>query len=43
MNARDYQRVLNNHLLPVSEEIGGPRFMFQQDNASIHSTNSMLE
>lgn len=32
MNARYYQNVLNNLLLQVSEEIGEPSLMFQQED-----------
>lgn len=43
MNTRDYKMALNIHLLPVSEETERTRFMFQQDNAEIHCTNSAFE
>jgi transposase len=35
-----YQEVLRQHLLPHGRRIGGRLWMFQQDNASIHSANS---
>ena len=38
MNATDYQ----DHL-PFGEAIGGPVWIFQQDNASIHVANSTWE
>jgi hypothetical protein len=37
-NSQDYVRVLENHLLPVGEQICGPNWIFQQDNASIHTS-----
>lgn len=43
MNARDYQNVLNDYLLPHCEEIWEPRFMFQQESDSVHATNSTFE
>lgn len=39
MNDRDYQKIFH-FLLPLSKEIGGTCFMFEQTNASIHATNS---
>lgn len=38
--SEDYQRTLEEHLLPYAEDLGGAKFIFQQDNASIHSSNS---
>ena len=43
MNATDYQDLLNTHLLPFGEAIGGSFWVFQQDNASIHVANSTWE
>lgn len=43
MNAINYQDLLEENLLPFAEEIGGPYWMFQQDNASIHTANSTWE
>lgn len=43
MNASDYRKVLNNQLLPVSEDIGGSCFMFDEVNAPIHSTSSAFD
>lgn len=40
MKAIDYQELLEVHLLPFGERIGGPFWIFQQDNASIHVANS---
>lgn len=42
MNAKDCHKALNKHLLPVSDKIWDHDFIFQQDNAPIHSTNSKL-
>ena len=43
MNATDYQDLLDIHLLPCGEANGGPFWIFQQDNASIHAANSTWE
>ena len=43
MNATDYQDLLDIHLLPFGQAIGGPCGIFQQDNASIHVANSTWE
>lgn len=43
INARNYQKVLNDHMLPVSEETGRTRFTFQQDHAPIHTTNFIFK
>lgn len=34
----DYINVLTNNLLLFAEELGGPNWIFQQDNASIHTS-----
>lgn len=36
----DYVRVLNDYLLPSAEGLAGPNFVFQQDNAAIHTAGS---
>ena len=38
-----YQDLLKENLLPIVDAIGGSFWMFQQDNASIHTTNSTWE
>ena len=43
VNALTYQDLLEENLLPVAEAIGGPFWMFQQDNTSIHTANSTWE
>ena len=43
MNALTYQDLLEVKLLPIAEAIGGPSWMFQQDNACIHTANSIWE
>ena len=40
MNATDYQNLIDIHLLPFEEAIGGPFWIFHQDNASIQVANS---
>ncbi len=37
-NSADYIQVLTEYLLPAGEEIGGEEWLFQQDNASIHTS-----
>ena len=34
----DYVEVLNSHLLPIAETLGGPNYVYQQDNAPIHTS-----
>jgi hypothetical protein len=36
INAAHYQDLLETDLLPFAEDLGGPNWIFQQDNASIH-------
>lgn len=40
MNSEDYQIVLNDYLKPVGGDIGGRGWIFQQDNARIHTSIS---
>ncbi len=37
-NSQDYVRTLEQHLLPQGEQICGPNWIYQQDNASIHTS-----
>lgn len=41
-SSKDYQTLFTDPLLPVSEDIGGQRFMFQQDRSPVNHkhTNS---
>lgn len=43
LNAAGYQQLLEQYFLPQSEHIGGPFFMFQQDNAPVHTAKSTFE
>ncbi len=43
VNARKYQRTLEDHLLPHGARIGGEHWKFQQDNASVHTARSTIE
>ena len=43
MKENDYQDLLDTHLLTFGEEIGGPFWIFRQDNATIHVQNSTWE
>ena len=43
MKANDYQDLLDTHLLPFGEAIGGPFSIFQQNSATIHVANSTWE
>lgn len=40
MNSQDYQDVLNDNLKPVGLDIGGRGWIFQDDNARIHTSAS---
>jgi len=39
-DSKAYQTTLENHLLPEAKDIAEDNFIFQQDNASIHYSNS---
>jgi transposase len=41
-SSTDYIEVLRTNLLPYAEEIGGEVWIFQQDNASIHTSTQAL-
>ena len=43
MNTAGYQKLLEQYFLPQSEYIRGPFFMFQQDNAPVHTAKSTFE
>ena len=43
MKANDYQDLLDTHLLPFGEAIGGPFWIFKQGYATIHVANSTWE
>ena len=43
VNALTCQDLLQKKLLPIAKAIGGPFWMFQQDNASIHKAISTWE
>lgn len=43
MKVTDYQDVMDVSLLPFREAIGGPFWIYQQDNASIHISKSTWE
>lgn len=36
--SKEYIEVLNSHLLPIAETLGGPNYAYQQDNAPIHTS-----
>ena len=40
MNSDDYQKTLSESLLPNAEALAGDKWIFQQDNASIHMSNA---
>ena len=40
MNSEDYQLILEKHLLPSAQQISGRGWIFQQDNARIHTSRS---
>ena len=41
LNALDYEEILYNHSVPFLEEHGRSPFIYQQDNASIHTAKRM--
>lgn len=41
-NAISYQTILQQYLLPHGRRLGGPQWVFQQDNAPIHSASSSI-
>ena len=41
--ATDYVATLSNHLLPFGRRLGGPKWVFQQDNASIHTAKDVTK
>ena len=43
MDANTYTAVLQSQLLPVEEQIAGPFWIFQQDNASVHRVKKTWE
>ena len=43
LNAAGYQQLLEQYFLPQSEHIGGPFYMFQHDNAPVHTAKSTSE
>lgn len=40
MNSSDYQEILSENLLPIASTLAGENWIFQHDNASIHSSNA---
>ena len=42
MDSEDYKTMLKDALLPIANNLGGPGWIFQQDNASIHVSWSTL-
>ena len=43
MKENDYQDLLDTHLLPFGEAIGGPFWIFRLENATIHVANCTWE
>lgn len=43
MNSQGYQSVLEQFLLPVADEISGDGWVFQQDNAAVHTSRSTAQ
>ena len=39
-NSQAYQKTLETHLLPKAKDLSGDGYIFQQDNASMHCSNS---
>ena len=42
LDSEGYQSILKNYLLKVGRKIAGTKWIFQQDNASIHRSNSTM-
>lgn len=42
LNSQGYRKVLEDHLLPKAPQIAGQDWIFQQDNASIHTSKAMM-
>lgn len=42
MDSEAYQGILQKSLLPHGSKIGGRGWIFQQDNASVHVSNSSM-
>lgn len=40
LNSQIYQDMLEEHLIPIGASLGGPEWIFQQDNASCHASRS---
>ena len=40
MDSKEYQKMLGKNLIPLIEELGNENCLYQQDNASIHVSNS---
>lgn len=38
-NCENYEETVANHLLPVAEDLGEEKKLFQSDNALIHTSN----
>jgi transposase len=43
MCSGDYCEMLKNHLLPSEKKVGGKNWIFQQDNAAIHTSKESME
>ncbi len=43
MDSSRYQAMLNTHLLPFGPAVGGPNWVFQQDNAPCHASKATME
>jgi hypothetical protein len=43
LNSACYREVLDNNLLLKAIEIAGQNWIFQQDNASVHTARAILE
>lgn len=43
LNSEGYRAILDKCLVPNGEAMGGPEWIFQQDNAPIHSSKTIME
>ena len=42
-NSQKYTTILENHLLPFGQDLGGPNWIFQHDNAPIHTAQAVKQ
>lgn len=43
LNSEGYQKMLEEHLLPLKQQFGRKKWQFQQDNAPCHASRSSMK